>query len=72
MRTSTIMRAILAAAAATAAVLFVAGTMLVATSQQSSATPAFAQKTGKPCTACHTAPPALNDYGKKYKEGLKK
>jgi len=46
--------------------------MLVATSQQSSATPAFAQKTGKPCTACHTAPPALNDYGKKYKEGLKK
>jgi hypothetical protein len=36
------------------------------------ATPAIAQKTGQPCTQCHTAPPALNAYGKKYKENMKK
>jgi hypothetical protein len=24
-----------------------------------------------PCTKCHTAPPALNKYGKKYKESKK-
>jgi hypothetical protein len=31
------------------------------------ATPAIASKEKKPCAACHTAPPALNDAGKKYK-----
>jgi hypothetical protein len=31
------------------------------------ANPAIAKKEGKPCAACHTAPPALNDAGKKYK-----
>ena len=36
------------------------------------ATPAVAKATGQPCTKCHTAPPALNDYGKKYKDSQKK
>ena len=31
------------------------------------ARPAFAQQTGFPCTRCHTAPPALNGYGKSFK-----
>jgi hypothetical protein len=31
------------------------------------ATPAIAAKEKKACAACHTAPPALNDAGKKYK-----
>jgi hypothetical protein len=72
MRYPAAMSAILAGAAGAAAVIVVAGGMLVATSSQSMATPAFAQKTGKPCTACHTTPPTLNDAGKKYKESLKK
>jgi hypothetical protein len=36
------------------------------------ATPAIAKTTGQPCMKCHTTPPALNDYGKKYKDNLKK
>ncbi len=36
------------------------------------ATPAVAKATGQPCAKCHTAPPALNDYGKKYKDSQKK
>jgi hypothetical protein len=36
------------------------------------ANPEMAKKTGQPCTQCHTTPPALNDYGQKYKESLKK
>lgn len=47
-------------AAAVAFVMFAAG--------QSMATPAIAQKEKAPCTKCHTTPPALNDYGKKYKK----
>ncbi len=39
----------------------------VGTPKQVQATPAIAQKTGEACAKCHTAPPALNDYGKKYK-----
>jgi hypothetical protein len=31
------------------------------------ANPIFAQQTGKGCPACHTAPPALNGTGKKFK-----
>jgi hypothetical protein len=63
--------AILAGAAGMTAVVALAGAVLVV-SQPASATPAFAQKTGQPCTKCHTSPPTLNDYGKKYKEGMKK
>jgi hypothetical protein len=32
----------------------------------------IAQTTGQPCTKCHTSPPALNDYGQKYKDSIKK
>lgn len=35
--------------------------------QEAQANPKFAQQTGKACTFCHTAPPALNDSGKKFK-----
>ena len=35
------------------------------------ASPAFTQKTGAACPVCHTAPPALTDKGKKYKESGK-
>lgn len=45
--------------------------MSLAAVQQAAATPAIAKKTGAACTKCHTAPPALNDYGKKYKAGGK-
>jgi hypothetical protein len=31
------------------------------------ANPAIAKATGQACAKCHTAPPALNDYGKQYK-----
>ncbi len=49
-----------------AAALLVAGALTLAPEKaQASAT--FAQQTGKPCAFCHTAPPALNDQGKKFK-----
>jgi hypothetical protein len=53
-----------------AAVLLLAGAIGLAP-RSAQATPAIAQKTGQPCTQCHTAPPALNAYGKKYKESHK-
>ena len=56
-------------AAVLAAVVGIA--MSVAAVQQAAATPAIAKKTGQACNKCHTAPPALNDYGKKYKAGNK-
>jgi cytochrome c551/c552 len=54
--------------------LFVAATLIAAFAfaPQAMANPAIAQKEGKACTACHTAPPALNDAGQKYKAGMKK
>jgi hypothetical protein len=61
------MRAISAGAAT---VFLIAAAMMLA-SGQTMANPAIAQKTGQACTKCHTAPPALNDYGKKYKENGK-
>ncbi len=66
-----IMLRVLLAAGAAAAVVLTAGAMLTVASQPSLATPAIAQKTGDACTKCHTAPPALNSYGKKYKESQK-
>ena len=71
MRSSKAMSAILAGAAGMATVL-IAVAMVMLASSQSTATPAIAQKTSQPCAKCHSAPPALNDYGKKYKETLKK
>jgi hypothetical protein len=50
----------------------VSGAAFLVMSPQARATPAIAKQTGQPCSKCHTAPPALNDYGKKYKENHKK
>jgi hypothetical protein len=61
------MRAVVTKVAASASALLLAGAMIVIATGQSMATPAIASKEKKPCTACHTAPPALNDAGKKYK-----
>jgi hypothetical protein len=55
-----------------AAVILIAGAMVTVASRQTMANPDMAKKTGQPCTQCHTAPPALNDYGKTYKGSLKK
>jgi len=68
MRDPKSMSAILARAAGAATVFSIAAVMLMVVSGQTMANPAIAQKTGKACGACHTAPPALNDAGKKYKE----
>jgi hypothetical protein len=58
---------VLAKTAATASAIALAGAMIVFVSGQTMANPAIATKEGKPCAACHTAPPALNAAGKKYK-----
>ncbi len=52
------------------AVLLAAATLLVSP-RQAAANPSIAQKTGQPCGKCHTAPPALNSYGKSYKSKAK-
>ena len=64
--------ALLRATVATAALSVLAFAMLAVVAPPASANPAIAKATGQPCTKCHTAPPALNDYGKKYKESEKK
>ena len=60
-------RGVASRAAAMVSAVLLAGAMIVIGSAQSMATPAIAAKEKKPCAACHTAPPALNDAGKKYK-----
>ncbi len=55
------------AAAGAAVVVLIAGAFTVLGSRQAAATMKFTQDTGKPCTFCHTAPPELNDEGKKFK-----
>lgn len=65
------LRTILARAAATGTVILTASAMIMLASGQTMANPAIATKTGQPCAKCHTAPPALNDYGKKYKDSQK-
>ena len=50
------------------AVLAAAFAVMMLASGETKASPAIAQKTGEACAKCHTAPPALNDYGKKYKK----
>jgi hypothetical protein len=65
------MHAILARAAETGTVILIATAVIMLASGPTMANPAIAQKTGQPCAKCHTAPPALNDYGKKYKESQK-
>ncbi|MET0719810.1 MAG: hypothetical protein ABWY64_03070 [Tardiphaga sp.] len=49
----------------------IAFAMITTTSQPAMASAAIAKKTGQACAKCHSAPPALNAYGKKYKEGKK-
>jgi hypothetical protein len=71
MQDAKVMTAILAGAAGMAAAVVVAGAIILAP-QPAMANPSIAQKTGQPCTKCHTAPPALNAYGQNYKKSLKK
>jgi len=54
-----------------AATAFLIAAVMMLASGPSMANPAMAQKTGQACAKCHSAPPALNDYGKKYKESGK-
>ena len=51
--------------------LLIAFAMIATTSQPVMANAAIAKKTGQACSKCHSTPPALNAYGKKYKEGKK-
>ena len=41
--------------------------MVLTTSQKSEAVPSFARQLKKPCTACHTIWPDLNQYGRQFK-----
>ena len=72
MQTAKAKGVVLADAAKMATAIVIAVSMIVLVSGQSRATPAIAQKTSQPCAKCHTAPPALNDYGKKFKDSEKK
>jgi hypothetical protein len=72
MRNPKQMGTIMAAVTRTATVILIAGAMTTVASRQTMANSDMAKKTGRPCAKCHTAPPALNDYGKKYKDSLKK
>jgi hypothetical protein len=60
---------VFAGAVATASAVLLAGAMIMVSTAQTMANPAIAAKEKKPCAACHTTPPALNDAGKKYKAG---
>lgn len=62
----------LLAATGMAAAVLVTFALVTATSRPATANPAIAKKTGQTCAKCHSAPPALNSYGKKYQEGQKK
>lgn len=59
-------------ATGTAMLLLLALTMLMSAPRTAMANPNIAKSTGQPCAKCHTAAPALNSYGKKYKESQKK
>jgi cytochrome c551/c552 len=61
------MKTIVTVSILSAAALLIAG-MLTFAPTAAEANQAMAQKTGKGCPTCHTAPPALNATGKKYKE----
>jgi len=57
--------------AATIAILISIAAAMFA-SNQALANPEMAKNTGQACAKCHTTPPALNDYGNKYKDSQKK
>ena len=55
----------------TAAAILIAGAMSLSISRPVSATPAYAQQTGKACGQCHQNPAgggALKTFGKKFQE----
>lgn len=54
-----------------AAVVIALGTVMT-TPQGASASASIAKRTGQPCAKCHSAPPTLNAYGKKYQAKHKK
>ncbi len=60
------MKTIVTVSILSAAALLIAGTLAFAP-QKAEASAAFTQQTGKGCPTCHTAPPALNAAGKKFK-----
>ena len=64
--------AIVRGTAAMATLALLAFVMLTFAAPPALANQAIAKATGQPCTKCHTAPPALNDYGQKYKQSQKK
>ncbi len=64
--------AIVRATAATAALTVLSFALVTFATPPALANPAIAKATGQPCTKCHTAPPALNAYGQKYKGSMKK
>jgi hypothetical protein len=59
-------------AAGTTTAMLIALATVTAGSRPALANAAIAKKTGQPCTKCHTAAPALNSYGQKYKGSQKK
>lgn len=61
------MKKLVFAGLALAAAVSLSALMLTVAPRQAAANPGFAQQTGKACTFCHSAPPALNDQGKKFK-----
>lgn len=72
MRISKMIGVILSRAAGTLVAILIVSAIIAATSRPTMANTKIAQTTGQPCTKCHTAPPALNDYGQKYKDSIKK
>ncbi|MDA8388844.1 MAG: hypothetical protein M0Z58_09315 [Nitrospiraceae bacterium] len=50
-----------------AVIVALASFMVLTTSQKSEAVPSFARQLKKPCTACHTIWPNLNQYGRQFK-----
>ncbi len=62
----------LAAVGTSAMAVLIAGLAFTVAPLPAHANPATAQKTGEPCAKCHTRPPALTEYGQKYKSSGKK
>lgn len=67
----TLLTVALTAVGLSAAAILIAGLAFTVAPQGAQASPAITQKTGEPCTKCHTKPPALTAYGQKYKSGKK-
>ncbi|MDQ2082495.1 hypothetical protein RA307_20100 [Xanthobacteraceae bacterium Astr-EGSB] len=57
---------IISAAAGAAAIVIIAGLATTMSTREAAASMKYTQSTGKPCTFCHTTPPALTDQGKKF------